>query len=142
MYFHFVGCSFRKDLPTVRTVTDGTADFPGNDFVMLRFGKKWTPIAAGAMTINTSSVMRYFAKDKGSRLGGRNGYITPPLTAPKPKSSPSLGKRVGMVVLLALLLLYLFGFSVPGYSDANKKVVIILAANIGGGNPHIDVLGC
>ena len=41
-----------------------------------------------------------------------------------------------MVALLILMLLYLFGFPVPRYGQANKKVVIILAANIGGGYPH------
>jgi len=37
------------------------------------------------------------------------------------------------MLVFVLLILYLCGFSIPGYGRGNKKVVIILAANIGGG---------
>lgn len=37
------------------------------------------------------------------------------------------------MLVCVLLILYLCGFSVPGYGRGNKKVVIILAANLGGG---------
>jgi hypothetical protein len=80
------------------------------------------------MALDTS-LMRYFSKEKKC---GVSGYITPPLTAPRRRNG-GLAKRVAMTVLMALMLLYLFGFSVPGCGRGNKKVVIILAANLGGG---------
>jgi hypothetical protein len=65
-----------------------------------------------------------------------NGYITPPLCSPRLPSRGS-AKRTVAVALLVLMLLYWCGFSVPGYKHGNTKVVIILAANIGGGNADV-----
>jgi hypothetical protein len=64
--------------------------------------------------------------------GKNDGYISPPLQMPRQRSAGSTRWRAAMFVCV-LLILYLCGFSVPGYGRGNKKVVIILAANIGGG---------
>jgi hypothetical protein len=98
---------------------------------MLRLGERWMPVPVGSMGLDKSLLSGYFAKEKRDHRKGQSGYITPPLTAPRPKGG--LAKRVGIVVLMVLMLLYLSGFSAPGYHDGHKKVVIILAANIGGG---------
>jgi hypothetical protein len=60
------------------------------------------------------------------------GYISPPLQMPREAHRGSTRWRMAMLGCV-LLILYLCGFSVPGYGSGNKKVVIILAANIGGG---------
>jgi hypothetical protein len=63
-----------------------------------------------------------------------NGYISPPLQIPRrDRNSGSTRWRIALLLCI-LLILYLCGFSVPGYRGGNKKVVIILAANLGGGN--------
>lgn len=62
-----------------------------------------------------------------------DGYITPPLRYPSTPSRSS-GKRLGIMALLVLLLLYSCGFTMPGFRGGNQKVVIILAANLGGGS--------
>jgi len=62
-----------------------------------------------------------------------DGYITPPLQSPSAPSRGS-GKRLKIMALLVLLLLYTFGFTVPSFKGGNRKVVIILAANLGGGS--------
>lgn len=61
-----------------------------------------------------------------------DGYITPPLQRPSSPSRSS-GKRIGAVTLLVLMFLYMCGFTLPWFRGGNRKVVIILAANIGGG---------
>jgi low affinity Fe/Cu permease len=47
-------------------------------------------------------------------------------------SKQSSLKRIGLVVFTVIVLLYFCGFRVPGFGQ-KKQVVIILAANIGGG---------
>jgi hypothetical protein len=75
---------------------------------------------------------RYFTK-KGDD-GLRDGFISPPLTCPKTSTSKqSSFKRIGLVVFTVFVLLYFCGFRVPGFGQ-QKQVVIILAANIGGGS--------
>jgi hypothetical protein len=64
----------------------------------------------------------------------RDGYISPPLHAPKEGTRNSV-KRIGIVLLFVVFALYLSGFVLPGFGGPkNQKVVIILAANLGGGS--------
>ena len=61
-----------------------------------------------------------------------DGYITPPLQCPSPTNRGSR-KLLVAVTLVVLLLLYMCGFTVPRFRSNNRKVVIILPANLGGG---------
>jgi hypothetical protein len=78
---------------------------------------------------------RYFTKkgDDNQALP-RDGFISPPLTSYKTSPRQTTRRRIGIVIITVLFLLYICGFSVPGFGQ-KKQVVIILAANIGGGTP-------
>jgi hypothetical protein len=62
-----------------------------------------------------------------------NGFITPPLTPARSSARRTPIKRLVLVTLIILVLLHFSGFSLLGTGGGNDKVVIILAANIGGG---------
>ena len=59
-----------------------------------------------------------------------SGYITPPLCFPKTTVKSSFWRKIGIVAMLVVML-YLCDFTLP---SQDQKVVIILAANLGGGN--------
>jgi hypothetical protein len=90
------------------------------------------------MNLDMSRLVDILPRNRGA--SSRNaGYITPPLHYPPSPSKSSSKRLIGVVGLLILMLLYLCGFTVPGYRPENKKVVIILAANIGGGDMPIII---
>jgi hypothetical protein len=68
-----------------------------------------------------------------------NGYISPPLQIPRTDRNSGSTRWTIALLLCVLLILYLCGFNVPGYRGGNKKVVIILAANLGGGNTPFGI---
>ena len=82
------------------------------------------------MNLDASRLVGIIPKHRGTSK--EDGYIAPPLTSPR-LSGRSPAKRIGVAVILILMLLYFIGFRVPGFRGGDKKVVIILAANIGGG---------
>lgn len=86
------------------------------------------------MLLDTKSLAGYFLKDRKLSSEIRDGFISPPLSCRKSKAGGSgPGRRIAIVGLLILTLLYFCGFSIPGDGQSNDKVVIILAANLGGG---------
>jgi hypothetical protein len=89
-----------------------------------------SPFRTFGMNLDTSWLVGIISKN--IKTSKEDGYITPPLTSPRPSGHGST-KRIGVVTILILMLLYFIGFRVPGFRWGNKKVVIILAANIGGG---------
>lgn len=90
------------------------------------------------MNLDTRRLVDMLPRNKGASLKNA-GYITPPLHSPMSPSKSSSSRRICAVALLILMLLYLCGFTVPGYERGNKKVVIILAANIGGGDVPVTI---
>jgi hypothetical protein len=95
-----------------------------------KYEDKWTPVRAVRMDWDKKLLLSVLPRNRASSK--TSGYITPPLNSPRAPGRIS-AKRIGVLALLLLVLLYLCGFSVPGYGNGNKKVVIILASNIGGG---------
>jgi len=86
------------------------------------------------MQLDTKSLAGYFSKDRKLSSEIRDGFISPPLSCRKAKAGGGgPRRRIAIVGLLILTLLYFCGFSIPGYGQSKDKVVIILAANLGGG---------
>jgi len=86
------------------------------------------------MPIDTKSLMGYFSFDKKNGFGNRDGYISPPLSVSRRvKNGNGTMKRIAVVGLVVLAILYFCGFRIPGYTRNKNTVVIILAANLGGG---------
>jgi len=85
-------------------------------------------VCAAGMNLDTKALFNVLPR----KTAKADGYITPPLQAPIVPTRGS-GKRLGIMALLLLMLLYTCGFTVPGFRGGNRKVVIILAANLGGG---------
>ena len=90
------------------------------------------------MNLDTRRLVDMLPRNKGASLKNA-GYIIPPLHSPMAPSKSSPRRRICAVALLILMLLYLCGFTVPEYGRRNKKVVIILAANIGGGDVPVTI---
>jgi len=109
-------------------------------FVDLNFSKYecWFPHPTFSMNLDTKRLVDMLPRNRGASSKNA-GYITPPLHSPVFPSKTSSRRRIGVVALLILMLLYLCGFTVPGYRRENKKVVIILAANIGGGDVPVRI---
>jgi hypothetical protein len=92
--------------------------------------EQWMSVCFARMNLDTKALFNVLPQKQPKT----DGYITPPLQSPRAPKRGS-GKRLGIVTLLVLMLLYMCGFTVTGYRGGNQKVVIILAANLGGGSP-------
>jgi len=92
--------------------------------------EQWMSVCVAGMNLDTKGLFNVLPRKQPKA----DGYITPPLQCPSAPSRSS-GKRLVVVTLLVLMLLYMCGFTVPGFRGGNQKVVIILAANLGGGSP-------
>lgn len=90
------------------------------------------------MKLDTTRLVDMLPRSRGAS-SKITGYITPPLHSPMSVGKSSSRRRIGVVALLILMLLYFCGFRVPGYRRENKKVVMILAANIGGGAVPVGI---
>jgi hypothetical protein len=86
------------------------------------------------MPIDTSSLTGYFSLEKRKPSEDGDGYISPPLSARRPKNVNGTMKRIAIIGITVLTILYLCGFRIPGYARNRNQVVMILAANLGGGN--------
>ena len=101
-----------------------------SSWISPKCGERWTPFRTIGMNLDTKRLVGMFPRSRSEE----DGYITPPLHYPRSRSSSNgRQKRIWVVALLILMFLYLCGFTLPGYQGGNKKIVIILAANLGGG---------
>ena len=89
------------------------------------------------MPIDAKSLAEYFSGDRKGGSGNRDGFISPPLSTGRSKNGNGTFKRIAIVGFLILTILYFCGFSLPGLPRNRNKVVIILAANLGGGYPSL-----
>jgi hypothetical protein len=97
----------------------------------LKENEVWTPFRMFATMMDAKSFSEIIPRKRS--VSRTSGYITPPLRSPKLAVSSSPWRKMAIVALSVMMLLYLCGFTIPGLPNRNKKVVIILAANIGGG---------
>lgn len=101
----------------------------GSELASLK-DEQWMSVCFAGMNMDTTALFNVLPRKQPKT----DGYITPPLQSPRAPNRGS-GKRLGIVTLLVLMLLYMCGFTVTGSRGGNQKVVIILAANLGGGSP-------
>jgi galactosyl transferase GMA12/MNN10 family len=104
---------------------------------VLKENEVWTPFRMFATMMDTKSFSEIIPRKRS--VSRTSGYITPPLRSPKLAVSSSPWRKITIVALSVMMLLYLCGFTIPGLTNRNKKVVIILAANIGGGTDTLLV---
>jgi len=90
---------------------------------------KWIPIRGMRLNLDPRTLLSHLQR---SRSGKNGGYITPPLNSSRSSARYSL-RRIGIIALWLLFLWHLCGFSIFGHWRGNKKVVIVLGANLGGG---------
>ena len=100
----------------------------GSELASLK-DEQWMSVCFAGMNLDTKALFNVLSGNQPKT----DGYITPPLQSPRAPNRGS-GKRLGIVTLLVLMLLYMCGFTVTGSRGGNQKVVIILAANLGGGS--------
>jgi hypothetical protein len=98
--------------------------------------KMWTLFRMFGTMMHAKSFAEIIPRQRG--VSRKHGYITPPLHYPMTTVTTLSWRRMGVVVLFVMILLYLCGFTIPGLSTRNTKVVIILAANLGGGTRYLS----